>query len=76
MPENLRLKGSETVSRHIGERPFPLSFFYEKGSYGGLLFLIVRILRFQKLGVSFWATLGIMVKICVISHKVEFIVKH
>ena len=49
--------------------------FYEKSSQNGLLFLIVQILSFQKLSSSFWATLGIMDKICVISRKVEFIIK-
>ena len=75
MPENLTLKGSETVNRHIVERPFPRGvfffFFNEKCSYNGLLFLIVHILSFQKLGMFLWATLGIMVKTSVILHKVE-----
>ena len=80
MPENLILKGSETVCRYIVERPFPRR--------GVFFFLLWKMLikwaivsysthsQFLKLGVCFRATLGIMVKISVTSRKVEFIVIH
>ena len=50
-------------------------FFHEKTSLSSLLVLIVHILSFQNLEASVCASLGIIVKICVISRKVEIILK-
>ena len=50
-------------------------FFHEKTSLSSLLVLIVHILSFQNLDASVWATPGIIVKIGVISRKVEIIQK-
>ena len=50
-------------------------FFHEKTSLSSLLVLIVHIISFQNLEASVCASLGIIVKICVISRKVEIILK-
>ena len=50
-------------------------FFHEKTSLSSLLVLIVHILSFQNLEASVCASLCIIVKICVISRKVEIILK-